>query len=170
MRGAVLLGALLLLAPAGGAEEAAPVSERPLWFSFELVGEPARVVFGYLDETKGTGRGYDVAVFDADGDGEPVTRGSHEVRLHRGPGDVISRREPGLDIRLPDRLWQVMFEIEWGGVTRRGEGVFEVGFSWVTSVDGGFVHFINGAARVYDTPDAAREAKPNRLGPPFHWV
>jgi hypothetical protein len=172
VRRAFLLGLLVLglATPIAGGEEAAPVSEKALWFRIVLGTEPEREVLGFLDETKGTGKGYDVAVVDGDGDGSPETRGSHTLTIHWGPGREETHEQPAASLEHAGRHWSLTFETYHSELSV-GPGLTTlVSFDWSAWAEETWVHFINGRVRMYTSLEAARKARPNRLAAPFRWA
>jgi len=66
-----LLVLALLVGPALAADPPAPASPNALWFRARVDTEPPRVVEGYVDESKGGGKGFDRFVVDVDGPEKP---------------------------------------------------------------------------------------------------
>jgi hypothetical protein len=162
------LAAAILLAAAQA--DGAPVSRQPLHFRIEVGLDPVKEIRGFLDESKGTGTGYDVALFDLDGDGVPESRGTDSVRIHFGEGRIEERWRPELRFEHGGADWWVWIATDHRPPRAREDGAAVVGFSWAASTDGGFAHFINGEFRAYPDAKAASAADPIRIGRPLHWV
>ncbi|MBD3161785.1 MAG: hypothetical protein GF328_06735 [Candidatus Latescibacteria bacterium] len=165
-RAALALFALSLLASSvPAAAPAGPVSEEALHFRLEVGVEPGHVVSGWLDESGGTGEGYDSAALDLDGDGEAdrrlsfpmVTRGTRRMR----------------EVKIPIEHDGATFTFEPYSVAYRrppvADGAASIHIRWAVTKGDRYCWFINGNVVLHTDPDAARKARPIRLGPPFRF-
>jgi hypothetical protein len=171
VRAAIFLTVIFLL---GGksvsAGESSPVSKRPLHFRIEVGVEPVKEITGYLDETQGTGKGYDVAVCDLDGDGKPEHRGSRVVKYHVGTPVWAEVTQPAIKFEHAGRSFAIYLNTFWGQKEIPADGTALVPLAWDAAREDGLVEFKRGTCRAYLDLAAARKAKPVRIGPPFHWV
>jgi hypothetical protein len=167
MRLALLITLAVCLSTGLGlaAKPVGPASGAALHFRLEIGVEPGHFVSGWLDESEGTGTGYDTAVLDLDGDGAPdeflsfpmVTRGTRTYR------DVKIR------IRHEEADWS--FEPYSVGYRRpeAEKGVATIYLRWAVTAGERYCWFINGRGNLYADAAAARRAAPIRLGPPFRF-
>ncbi|MHC4861285.1 MAG: hypothetical protein ACYTDY_14475, partial [Planctomycetota bacterium] len=158
--------AMLLLAAAPPAE---PVSKEPLWFRIELGARTTRIVSGFLDESKGTGKGYDRAVVDLDGDGTPETVQKGELSIDYGDGRVEEFEVPEIRVTHEGARWTLEFLAIGEKRPILEDGVARTGFDWTVEGEEAFAMFINGQITLHDRVERARRTDPLSLGPPFRW-
>ena len=170
MRGLALTAGILFFLATGAvadspAQPVQPVSDNAVCLRLLVGIENPKLITGFLDETKGTGDGYDVAFLDLDGDGAPETRqdfGTYEVyrTLEKRPDPKVKISHEGCD-------W--VLDLRYSRFTVR-EGVASANIRWtVTRGEEFYAWFINGRVSFFTDPEAAAAADPIRLGPPFHF-
>lgn len=167
--GLISLGVLLLLAvPAVAGEPSvapkAPASAHALFFRLEVGVKPGRIVTGWLDERKGTGTGYDVAVVDLDGDGVPETVEECPDMKLAGTG----KTRPAPRITVPDGGTTWVVDLRYSGLSSR-KAPTRTYFQWSVTSGKLYAWFINGHISFYPSAAAAKAAPPTRIGPPFHF-
>ena len=142
----------LIALPSFAQDPPTPVSRKARFFRVVMGTSEKLTVAGFVDESKGTGKGYDRAVLDLDGDGTPeAVRKISEpavLRLHHA-GAVYTLTVHGLG----DRVW-------------RNETFHS---SWTVCRDGLLLSFMSGRAPLYASPKDAMTRKPIRLGGPFRY-
>jgi hypothetical protein len=167
MRGfALAAGILSILAPHVIADEAAgPRSDNAVYLRLLVgIGKPL-LVTGYLDETKGTGQGYDAAFLDLDGNGTFETR--QDFPPYTLPNTGEERPDPKVTIRHEDCDW--VLDLRYTRFTPV-DGVARAYIRWtVTRGEEFYAWFINGQVSFYTELTAAAAADPIRLGPPFEF-
>jgi hypothetical protein len=170
----ITLGLVLFVADtARAADTIRPASSNAKYFGLLIGPEPGRLVVGFLDESKGTGRGFDLAVLDLDGDGRPETR--HGLAIHKYDDDwinykfefVVDEVEYTLDLDdlAPGRLQivSVRWTISWAERTVIPINGMTIQWGHWT------VLFVNGGVVLADSPLAAAFMPRIRLGPPFRY-
>jgi hypothetical protein len=139
-----------------------PVSERAKHFRLVLGVEDLLTVVGYLDESTGTGKGYDRAVLDLDSDGTPES-------VQEFTSDLtclgIERGTPLPFLRLFHDGADYEFTILGALTSSPRDGTWHS--SWSIRKGGQRVSFMSSRAPLHDSAKAARDGKPIRLGPPF---
>ncbi len=165
MRGfALVAGILSILAPLAIADDpAGPVSDNAVYLRLLVgIGKPM-LVTGYLDETKGTGKGYDAAFLDLDGDGKFETR--QDFGTYTLPTNGEERPDPKIRIQHEDCDW--VLDLRYSRFTPV-DGVAQASIRWtVTRGEEFYAWFINGRVKFHTDPEAAAAAEPIRMGPPF---
>ena len=167
----ILVVPLLLLAlPAAAlaADPPKPVSEKPLWFRVFFGTKPPKLVIGFLDESKGTGGGDDVAVVDLDGDGVPETRQTSDLRtvfFEDGREIEQSNTVPDLEVRVGEHVFHVEFEsLGWTDLS----ALSWLSVDWSVHSGKAILQFRDGHLGLSPTREAAKRSPPLRIGPPFH--
>jgi hypothetical protein len=167
MRGfALAAGLLLLLAPTALADEAPqPTSENAIYLRLMVGIETPKLVTGFMDESKGTGTGYDIALLDLDGDGSPETRqvfGTYQVPR-------TERTAPDPKIRITHEDCEFVLDLRYSRFTPV-KGVAATYIRWsVTKGSGFYAWFINGRVNFFTSAEEAAKADPIKMGPPFHF-
>jgi hypothetical protein len=162
---------LLLLAGTASADEAVkPVSEEPLWLRVEIGSKARRILTCFLDESKGTGKGYDRAVVDLDGDGTPETVQKGELSIDYGDGRVEEFEVPEIRVTHEGRKWTLEFFEIAEERPKLTAGIARCGFDWTVEGEDAIAVFIFGRLTLHAGLEQARKADPVRLGPPFEWV
>jgi hypothetical protein len=144
-----------------------PVSKKPLWFRIVAGAETTREVLGYADEGNGTGKGYDRTVLDLDGDGTPETTQrfpteEDPITKERSPVPCVSFEHAGAEWALSP------FGLAYVDLEASGDSPF-VHTDWSVKAKEFYAWFISGPVRLHSTAEAARDADPIRLGPPFRF-
>ena len=139
-----------------------PVSERARHFRLVLGVDDILIVVGYLDESMGTGKGYDRAVLDLDSDGTPES-------VQEFTSDVtclgIESGTPLPFLRLFHDGADYEFTILGALTSSPRDGTWHS--SWSIRKGGLRVSFMSSRAPLYDSAKAAREGKPIRMGIQF---
>ncbi len=170
MRGLALTAGILCLLATGAIADSAvqpvqPVSDNAVYLRLEVGIEKPILITGFLDESKGTGEGYDVAFLDLDGDGILETR--QEFGTWEMPRTKEKRPDPKVRISHEGCDW--VLDLRYSRFTVQ-DGVAPVSIRWtVTRGEEFYAWFINGRVNFFADPKAAAEADPIRLGPPFHF-
>jgi len=159
----LFLGVLFALAgPAASADIAAPVSDAPLHFRLEVGVESVRVIAGFIDESKGTGKGYDSAFLDLDGDGTPEAKQDFPTKLD--PRTKKETPDPKVRIEHEGAIWV----LDLYSVGRRRpvarDGRVRASIRWSVTRGDFYAWFINGAATLWTSEGAAGEDLPISLG------
>jgi hypothetical protein len=172
-RTVLLLVALLAAGSAVAGDVARPVSSGALHFGLLVGPSPGRLVVGFLDESRGTGRGYDLAVLDLDGDGRPETRRPMSVQKYdddwivHGFSFTVDGRDYTLELDGlapgPLRTVHVDWTVSWTDETTIPIHGIRVPWGHWTAV------FINGTTALSSFPLAAPFLPRIRLGPPFRF-
>ncbi len=166
----VCLLALVFLAGAGPASasgDLAPVSEQALHFRAEVGVEPGHIVCGWLDESKGTGKGYDTAVLDTDGDGKGDERQVFPLQENRVTKKRVPR--PTITFQADGAVWTLDLYSLGYRRPNLSSGKVETYLRWSVRKDGLYAWFINGKTTLYTDREAAARSRPVRLGPPFRF-
>jgi hypothetical protein len=166
MRGLALTVGMLLLATVAVAEDAPqPVSDNAVYLRMLVGVEKPILVSGFLDETRGTGQGYDVAFLDLDGDGILETR--QEFGTYDLPRTGEKRPDPKVRINHEGCDW--VLDLRYSRFTPT-DGVATAHIRWsVTRGKEFYAWFINGKVKFYTDPKVAAAADPIRMGPPFRF-
>lgn len=167
IRSTLSVGVLVLLfATIAVAEEApTPVSDNALHFRLLVGAEKPLAVAGWLDETKGTGTGYDTAFLDLDGDGVAETR--QDYGMWRARPNLPERPDAKITITHEGAEWLVDLRYSQLAVN---DGVAQPYIRWsVTKGTEFYAWFINGRVKFYTDRAAAAAADAIRMGPPFHF-
>jgi hypothetical protein len=149
----------------GGEPSFEPVSEQPLHFRMEVGVRPGYVVSGWLDESKGTGKGYDLAVLDLDGDGTFETKQPAATQKdYQTQKDVP---KPVVTIDREGAKWALdLYSLGRRRPTVK-DGAVVTYIKWTVTTDAFYAYFINGRVTLHADAAKAKAAKPIRLGPPF---
>ncbi len=154
---AILIG-LLLVAPATPSETIHAVSKQACYFGLLVGPEPGRLVVGFVDESKGTGTGFDVFALDLDGDGSLERRGA--LGIQELDEDWICHE---FAFRDGDSEYRVEFDGLGPGALRT------VGVGWTISRGDHSAIFINGRAVLSNSPLVAAFLPRIRLGGPYRF-
>jgi len=165
------LAALVLCAAAGLAvadDAPTPVSDEAFHVRLAVGGESGRTIVGYIDESAGTGKGYDTAVLDLDGDGTPEASQTFGKTADRRTGEMrfdpkVKVEHDGVSLVLD--LYSLAFRRPFGG-----EKQYPAYIRWTATKGDLYAWFINGKVAYHRTARDAAEADPIRLGGPFHFA
>lgn len=136
------------------------ISEWAQHFSLVVGAKDPRTVLGFFDESAGSGKGYDRAVLDLDGDGIPESvqdfSSAHVFTGGpQGPAATLHVKHDGAT------FWLTIY-----GLSDRGPARADYHSSWTVEKDGVAASCMSCRTPLYTTPEAAREGKPIRMGPP----
>lgn len=163
MKSIPIVVVLLGLSAAGAlAEEAAPVSAEALHFRLEVGVEEPLAVSGLLDETGGTGTGYDVARLDLDGDG--VFETEQAFAAGTDPRTKREFRDAKITIERDGATWQVDLYALRFRRPKVEDGRVDAYFRWSVTKGDFYAWFINGRMPLFTTAKAAAEELPAILG------
>jgi hypothetical protein len=145
-----------------------PLSEEPLHFRLEVGVQPGHIVSGWLDESKGTGTGFDMAVLDLDGDGRYETKQSFGTQLNYTTKKQVPK--PVVTIEHEDATW--VFDLNSLGFRRPylKAGTYSAYMKWSVTKGDFYAWFINGRTTLTTDRMTAQKAPPIRLGPPFSFT
>jgi len=143
-----------------------PVSSNARWFRLVVGGEKPRTIVGFVDESRGTGKGYNRFVIDWDGNGTPEAIFAFPPARDWETGKFVP--SPTLKLRMGEtrlglELYGLAFPEEGEGGERR------VWMNWTVREGAFSARFINGQGRLYPSADAAERGTPIHLGPPFRF-
>jgi len=158
-----VLGSAAAEEPASG-----PRSGEPLYFRLEVGVQPGHIVSGWLDESRGTGTGYDTAMLDLDGDGKYETKQTFGTQLNHTTKKQVPK--PVVTIRHEDATW--VFDLYSLGFRRPDlkSGTYRTYIRWSVTKGDFYAWFINGNVTLTTDRKRADEAPPIRLGPPFSFT
>jgi hypothetical protein len=166
----LITGLVLVLAmSATAADEASrtPVSEQPLHFRLEAGVTPGHIVTGWLDESKGTGKGYDCVALDRDGDGVFETKEMFPTQPHRQTKKPIPK--PTVTVEQDGATWALdLYSIGQRRPSTAG-GKVNCYIRWSVTKGDFYAWFINGRVNLYADAARAKTEKTIRLGPPFRF-
>jgi hypothetical protein len=146
-------GILCLLLPVAIAEE--PPDE--LFFRMEVGAEPGHFVGGKMIRT---GEEWNEAALDLDGDGK------YEKTFTFTPTETAGRTYTTRQVALEHDGATWVLDLTYSRPTIREDGA-NIHIRWTVTKGDFYAWFINGPVRIHTTPEAATEAKPIRMGPPF---
>jgi len=147
------------------APTAAPISEQPLHFRIEVGVRPGYVVSGWLDESKGTGEGYDLVLLDLDGDGTFETKQVAPTQKNYQTQKDVPK--PTITIDREGAKWALdLYSLGQRRPTVKGDSLATY-VKWTVRTEELYAYFINGRVTLYADAAKAKAAKPIRLGPPF---
>ncbi|MEN8151582.1 MAG: hypothetical protein ABFS86_17335 [Planctomycetota bacterium] len=152
---------------AGGEPPPEPVSKLELHFRIEVGVEPGHVVAGYLDESKGTGKGFDRIALDLDGDGEYET--VQEAATQKDYRTQKTIPKPQVTIEREGATW--ILDLYSIGRVRPvvRDGKVQTYAHWSVTSGELYAWFINGRVTLHADAAKAKAGKPIRLGPPFRF-
>ena len=155
----ILLAVGVALAhPATASVRHHPVSKHAGHFALLVGPEPGRLVPGFVDESKGTGTGFDTFALDLDGDGHLETRGALE--LQELDEDWILHEFGFSD-------GETHYRVQLSGL---GPGRFRVvGVDWTVSRGDHAAVFLDGRTVISTNPVLAAFLPRIRLGGPCHF-
>jgi len=157
---------LAVAALAAGVETSIePVSKEPLHFRLEVGARPGHVVTGWIDESKGTGEGYDLAVLDLDGDGVFETKQVFGTQKNYTTQKQVPK--PVIAIEREGARWAL--DVYSLGMRRPAikDGSLVTYVRWSVTKGDFYAWFINGRVTLYTDAAKAKAAPTIRLGPPF---
>jgi len=162
IRAGALAAALCLLA--AGCRSAPP----RMHFRLEVGPEPVRTIVGFIEGTDGPGPGYDVAVYDEDGDGVPETRKSTPYEVHLSETDIRRYTAPAVTLRHHGLECEINFAFGLDELRETPGDRTEMRFEWYVW-DVGTDHaalFSDGLLVLTSTRE---KVETTRIGPPFCW-
>lgn len=155
---------LLLALPAVGEELARPVSDQVRFFRLVVGDEKPLTVLGFIDESGGTGRGYDRAVLDLDGDGVPESLQEFtSLEPFFGEGE----RAPLVFLRIVHG--EATYELTVHGLSGPARRSGDYHSSWSVRRAGLALSFMSSRSPLHDSLEQAKTGKPIRLGGPFRF-
>lgn len=162
----IVVFCLLLFAAGALADEAAPPPRaEPLHFRLEIGVEEPLAVAGYLDETGGTGTGYDVARLDLDGDG--VFETEQPFAAGTDPRTKREFRDAKITVEKDGATWQIdLYALRFRRPTIE-DGRADATFRWSVTKGDFYAWFINGRIPLFTSAKAAAEEMPVILGRNF---
>jgi hypothetical protein len=154
----------VLIAASTPSQAGGPTSRRARHFRLEVGVGDIRTVHGWIDESGGTGKGYDRLALDLDGDGRADVTSAFE------PTDPESDTwtTPTISFRHEHATWTLDFNDDRFDPGEDPVEGPETWFSWSVWRGDRFALFVNGPMGLHTSAAAARRAKAARLGPPFH--
>ncbi len=173
----VLLASLVLSSCAEDAKPPGPKdgsfgSERPLYFRVGFGREGKISMLGVVDESKGTGKGYDVAYVDENMNGDLLDEAAKPFP-RRQYGSRKGVLEPRFEFEGPFRKeGRAKYKLNIYSLGRdRGESTQENDyyFFWYLDTKEWHYFFINGKMRLFSSAAEALEGKPLRLGGDCKW-
>jgi len=155
----------LTVAAVAGEPETKPLPEQPLHFRLEVGVRPGHVVAGRLEESKGPGKGYDLALLDLDGDGVFETKQAAGTQQDYATKAMVPK--PTITVEHEGARW-VLDLYSLGRVRPAIGGDSVVTYvRWSVTTEALYAWFINGRVTLHTDAAKAKAADPIRLGPPF---
>ena len=166
MRPLIVPGLLLVffVGPAIAADTPMAVSERAMYFRLVVGADDSLTVFGFIDESAGTGRGYDQAVLDLDSDGTPET-----VQKFTSDHVFVGRQGQGPRFSLRVIHDGGTYDLTIYGLGDADPQRADFHSSWSVHKDGVVLSFMSSRAPLHATFEEAQRGKPVRLGPPVEF-
>jgi len=147
-------------------------SENPLYFCVVLGNEGTKSMLGIVDESGGTGAGYDVAYVDENMNGDLTDEvGKKFPRLERGSraGELEPRFEFTGPFKAEERATYTLYIYS---LTRKNYTKLpgnDYSFHWFLDTEGWNYFFINGKMKLFSNAADAMKSKPVRLGGQCQW-
>jgi hypothetical protein len=157
-----LLVAALFAAPALADEPPRPVSKRAKFFRLVVGADDPLTALGFIDESRGTGRGFDRAVLDLDGDGVPE---SVQEFVGIEPFLVDGATVPQVFLRV--RHGEATYHLTVYGLYDPPRRSGDYHSAWSVSRTDLVLSFMSSRAPLHDSLAKAKAGKPIRLGGPF---
>lgn len=147
-------------------------SEHPLYFCVVLGNEGTKSMLGIVDESDGTGTGYDTAYIDENMNGdltdEAVKKFSQVER-----GSRAGELEPSIKFEGPFKAGQkATYTLNIYSLTRKNysrQPGNDYYFHWYLDTGGWNYFFINGKMKFFSNAADAMNSKAVRLGGPCQW-
>jgi hypothetical protein len=170
---------LWVLPLAFGADSKSPLpkepkyaSKRPLYFRVLLGKEGKASMLGVLDESEGTGTGYNVAYMDENMDNDLTNDAPKKFPMMRARTGTASTPDPRFDFKGPlnpkntaDYTLNIYSLRSGNPATPKGK----VYFFWYLKTEGWNYFVINGQMTLYPKAGDALKGEPVRLGGPCKW-
>jgi hypothetical protein len=147
-------------------------SEHPLYFRVAFRAEGGDSMLGILDESGGTGAGYDVAYLDENMNGdltdEAAKKFSRNARGSRA-GELEPRFEFMEPFRGEERAKYTLDIYSLSNKNRKAVQGNDYYFFWFLDIKDWNYFFINGKMTLFSNAADARKGPPVRLGGPCKW-
>jgi hypothetical protein len=148
------------------------VSAKPIYFRVVFGKDRANSMLGVIDESRGSGTGYDVAYLDENLNGDLSDDAAKKFR-RAGKGSRTGEFEPRIEFEGPfdgaKRARYALDFYELGRPAAKAAGRDRMYFFWNMKVDGWDYFFINGTMRLYSSAAAALDGAPVCLAGECSW-
>jgi hypothetical protein len=149
------------------------VSERPLFFRVVFGKEGKSSMLGVVDESNGTGAGYDTAYVDENMNNDFTDEQPKKFPSGRRRDDSTSGWEPRFEFRGPlgvkGNAKYTLNIYSLASKKRRGTQGNDYYFFWYLTTEGWNYFFINGKMQLFSSAADALKGTPVRLGGECKW-
>ena len=146
-------------------------SEKPLYLRIAFGDESGKIMWGVIDESEGTGKGYDIVYLDVDMDLN--LKNNSPIKFPKAKRRSDQRKymaKFSFDGPMGDKKGKYTLDIyALGSVWYKDKPLDKTYFRWDLDIEGWNYHFINGLMGLYASVDKAFNGKPVRLGVPCKW-
>lgn len=147
-------------------------SERPLYFRVVFGKEGKNPMLGVVDESGGTGAGYDVAYVDENMNGDLTDDAAREFP-RRERGSRAGELEPRFEFKGPfEREVSAKYTLNIYSLTRKTYSSMpgnDYSFHWFLNINGWNYFFINGKMKLFSSAADALKGTPVHLGGECKW-